>query len=170
MEGYVESAAMGLMAGRMAAAEALGLAFDAPPPTTAHGALINHITGGHIETTDGQKSSFQPMNINFGLLPPIDKVKVKDGVRLKHTEQAVERKHAYTGRAKADFVHELVRWSGLDQLPPGSRVLDVGCGYHPFKGRINNIVGIDPYNNCADYEVDILDYKVKPKSQTPETG
>ena len=103
VEGYVESAAMGLMAGRMAAAEALGLAFDVPPPTTAHGALINHITGGHIETTDGQKSSFQPMNINFGLLPPIDKVKVKDGVRLKHTEQAVERKHAYTGRAKADF-------------------------------------------------------------------
>jgi methylenetetrahydrofolate--tRNA-(uracil-5-)-methyltransferase len=103
VEGYVESAAMGLMAGRMAAAEALGLAFDVPPPTTAHGALINHITGGHIETTDGQKSSFQPMNINFGLLPPIDKVKVKDGVRLKHTEQAVERKRAYTGRAKAEF-------------------------------------------------------------------
>ena len=103
VEGYVESAAMGLMAGRMAAAEALGLAFDAPPPTTAHGALINHITGGHIETTDGQKSSFQPMNVNFGLFPPIDKVKVKDGVRLKHTEQAVERKRAYTARAMADF-------------------------------------------------------------------
>ena len=51
------------------------------------------------------------------------------------------------------------------RLPAGTgRVLDVGCGYHPFKGRINNIVGIDPYNNCADYEVDILDYKVKPKS------
>ncbi|MEI8178991.1 methylenetetrahydrofolate--tRNA-(uracil(54)-C(5))-methyltransferase (FADH(2)-oxidizing) TrmFO [Aestuariivirga sp.] len=103
VEGYVESAAMGLMAGRMAAAEVLGLPFDVPPPTTAHGALINHITGGHIETTDGQKSSFQPMNINFGLLPPIEKVKVKDGVRLKHTEQAVERKHAYTARAKAAF-------------------------------------------------------------------
>jgi len=42
-------------------------------------------------------------------------------------------------------------------------VLDVGCGYHPFKGRIKNLVGIDPYNNCADYEVDILDYKVKHK-------
>jgi hypothetical protein len=41
-------------------------------------------------------------------------------------------------------------------------VLDVGCGYHPFKGRIPNLIGIDPYNNCADYEVDILDYKVKP--------
>ena len=43
-------------------------------------------------------------------------------------------------------------------------VLDVGCGYHPFKGRIPNLIGIDPYNNCADYEVDILEYKVKPES------
>ena len=42
-------------------------------------------------------------------------------------------------------------------------VLDVGCGYHPFKGRIPNLVGIDPYNNCADFEVDILDYRVKTK-------
>jgi hypothetical protein len=43
-------------------------------------------------------------------------------------------------------------------------VLDVGCGYHPFKGRIPNLVGIDPYNNCADFEVDILEYRVKPES------
>jgi SAM-dependent methyltransferase len=43
-------------------------------------------------------------------------------------------------------------------------VLDVGCGYHPFKGRIPNLVGIDPHNNCADFEVDILEYKVKPES------
>jgi len=48
----------------------------------------------------------------------------------------------------------------INRLNP-ERVLDVGCGYHPFKGRINNLIGIDPYNNCADYEVDILDYKVK---------
>ncbi|MFO1130799.1 MAG: methylenetetrahydrofolate--tRNA-(uracil(54)-C(5))-methyltransferase (FADH(2)-oxidizing) TrmFO [Hyphomicrobiales bacterium] len=103
VEGYVESAAMGLMAGRMAAAEALGMGFAVPPPTTAHGALINHITGGHIETTDGQKSSFQPMNVNFGLFPPIEKVKMRDGQRIKHADQAVERKRAYTSRAKADF-------------------------------------------------------------------
>ena len=51
----------------------------------------------------------------------------------------------------------------VNRLNPTS-VLDVGCGYHPFKGRIQNLVGIDPYNNCADYEVDILDYKVKPQS------
>ena len=50
-----------------------------------------------------QESSFQPMNVNFGLFPPIEKVKMKDGKRLKHTEQAVERKRAYTGRAKVDF-------------------------------------------------------------------
>ena len=103
VEGYVESAAMGLMAGRMAAAEALGKTFQAPPATTAHGALINHITGGHIETTDSRGSSFQPMNVNFGLFPPVEKVRVKDGKRLKHTEQAVERKRAYTARAMADF-------------------------------------------------------------------
>jgi hypothetical protein len=51
----------------------------------------------------------------------------------------------------------------VNRLNPVS-VLDVGCGYHPFKGRIQNLVGIDPYNNCADYEVDILDYRVKPAS------
>jgi hypothetical protein len=51
----------------------------------------------------------------------------------------------------------------INRLNP-ERVLDVGCGYHPFKGRINNLIGIDPYNNCADYEVDILDYRVKPES------
>lgn len=51
----------------------------------------------------------------------------------------------------------------VNKLNPKS-VLDVGCGYHPFKGRIQNLIGIDPYNNCADYEVDILDYKVKPES------
>lgn len=51
----------------------------------------------------------------------------------------------------------------INKLNP-QKVLDVGCGYHPFKGRINNLIGIDPYNNCADYEVDILDYKVKPES------
>jgi len=62
--------------------------------------------------------------------------------------------------------YEHTGWSLVDEinaLEPES-VLDVGCGYHPFKGRIQNLVGIDPYNNCADYEVDILDYKVKPES------
>ena len=56
--------------------------------------------------------------------------------------------------------YDYTGWQLVDEinaLNPRS-VLDVGCGYHPFKGRINNIIGIDPYNNCADYMVDILDY------------
>jgi methylenetetrahydrofolate--tRNA-(uracil-5-)-methyltransferase len=69
-EGYVESAAIGLLAGRFAAAERLGQMPLLPPPTTAHGALLSHITGGHIETIDVGPRSFQPMNVNFGLFPP----------------------------------------------------------------------------------------------------
>ena len=65
VEGYVESAAIGLLAGRFAAAEALGQALLPPPPTTAFGALLAHITGGADEKT------FQPMNVNFGLFPPL---------------------------------------------------------------------------------------------------
>jgi methylenetetrahydrofolate--tRNA-(uracil-5-)-methyltransferase len=70
-EGYVESAAIGLLAGRFATAERLGEALLLPPPTTAHGALLGHLTGGHIETIDSGPRSFQPMNVNFGLFPPI---------------------------------------------------------------------------------------------------
>ena len=68
-EGYVESSAIGLLAGRFAAAERLGQPNDLPPATTAHGALLGHITGGHIETIDAGPRSFQPMNVNFGLFP-----------------------------------------------------------------------------------------------------
>ncbi len=70
-EGYVESAAIGLLAGRFAAAERRGERPLLPPPTTAHGALLGHITGGHIETIDTGPRSFQPMNVNFGLFPPL---------------------------------------------------------------------------------------------------
>jgi methylenetetrahydrofolate--tRNA-(uracil-5-)-methyltransferase len=66
VEGYVESAAMGLLAGRMAAAEILGRDLPPPPPETAMGALVTHITGG------AEAKTFQPMNVNFGLFPPID--------------------------------------------------------------------------------------------------
>lgn len=60
----------------------------------------------------------------------------------------------YTGWQLADEVNKL----------NPKNVLDVGCGYHPFKGRIQNLIGIDPYNNLADYQIDILEYKVKPES------
>jgi methylenetetrahydrofolate--tRNA-(uracil-5-)-methyltransferase len=70
-EGYVESAAIGLLAGSFAAAERRGKEPRLPPPTTAHGALLGHITGGHVETIDAGPRSFQPMNVNFGLFPPL---------------------------------------------------------------------------------------------------
>ncbi len=72
VEGYVESAAIGLIAGRFAASEMLGAAITPPPPTTALGALLAHITGGHLSAEgDGAARSFQPMNVNFGLFPPL---------------------------------------------------------------------------------------------------
>ena len=84
VEGYVESAAMGLLAGRYAAADASGTVFTPPPVTTALGALIDHITGGAEDET------FQPMNVNFGLFPPLE-------VRIKGRE----RKKGYSDRALA---------------------------------------------------------------------
>ena len=89
VEGYVESAAMGLVAGRMAAAELLGRTLAPPPPDTAMGALITHITGG------ADAKTFQPMNVNFGLFPPIE---AKSGRKGRQT-----RYKAYTDRAKASF-------------------------------------------------------------------
>jgi methylenetetrahydrofolate--tRNA-(uracil-5-)-methyltransferase len=104
VEGYVESAATGLIAGRLAAAQAFGRPLRAPPATTAHGALLNHITGGHIATTDGAtRSSFQPMNVNFGLFPPVTLPRDSAGKRLRGTAKQEARKRAYTGRALGDF-------------------------------------------------------------------
>jgi len=101
VEGYVESAAMGLLAGRFAAADAQGRTLGAPPPTTALGALIAHVTGGHL--TAG-KSSFQPMNVNFGLFPPVDAPTTdEDGKRLKGQAKSVARKNAWTTRARAEL-------------------------------------------------------------------
>jgi methylenetetrahydrofolate--tRNA-(uracil-5-)-methyltransferase len=107
-EGYVESAAVGLLAGRFAAAERLGEAIALPPPTTAHGALLAHITGGHIETIDAGPRSFQPMNVNFGLFPPLSRVPATgpDGKRLRGNEKTVAKKRALTQRALVD----LERW------------------------------------------------------------
>ena len=89
VEGYVESAAMGLLAGRMAAAELLGRTLPPPPPDTATGALITHITGG------AEAKTFQPMNVNFGLFPPIDARHGRKGRK--------DRYKAYTDRAKDAF-------------------------------------------------------------------
>jgi methylenetetrahydrofolate--tRNA-(uracil-5-)-methyltransferase len=85
--------------------------------TTAHGALINHITGGHIAVTEGKTASFQPMNINFGLMPPPDIVPMRG---LKHTEKAVARKRAYTSRALSDFGAWLSGAPGIRPHEPAS--------------------------------------------------
>jgi methylenetetrahydrofolate--tRNA-(uracil-5-)-methyltransferase len=90
VEGYVESAAMGLLAGRMAASEILGQTIETPPNTTAMGALITHITGG------AEAKTFQPMNVNFGLFPPVEGL--KSGRRGRK-----DRYKAYTDRAKLDW-------------------------------------------------------------------
>ena len=103
-EGYVESAAIGLMTGRWAAAEARGLAATRPPATTAIGALLNHITDGHIETIDAGPRSFQPMNVNFGLFPPLAvSPKAEDGRRLRGPEKAIAKKRLITERARQDL-------------------------------------------------------------------
>ncbi|MGE0499606.1 MAG: methylenetetrahydrofolate--tRNA-(uracil(54)-C(5))-methyltransferase (FADH(2)-oxidizing) TrmFO [Rhizobiaceae bacterium] len=106
-EGYVESAAIGLLAGRFAAAERLGRALSLPPATTAFGALLNHITGGHLVSDDEPgKRSFQPMNVNFGLFPPLEAgAKLKpEGFegRFRGKDKAVAKKRATTARALAD--------------------------------------------------------------------
>ncbi len=94
-EGYVESAAVGLMAGRFTAAERLGIAPSTPPATTAMGALLGHITGG------ADAATFQPMNVNFGLFPAIEgKLRGK------------ERKQALSARA----LHDIDRWLGPTPL------------------------------------------------------
>jgi len=106
-EGYVESASVGLMAGRFAAAERMGQTPTIPPVTTALGALLNHITGGHLETIEAGPRSFQPMNINFGLFPPpTEPVKSPEGKRLKGPEKSKARKLQITERAK----HDLTLW------------------------------------------------------------
>jgi methylenetetrahydrofolate--tRNA-(uracil-5-)-methyltransferase len=108
-EGYVESAAVGLLAGRFCAAERRGEKIALPPPTTAHGALLGHITGGHIETIDAGPSSFQPMNVNFGLFPPLREIPAFDRHSKlgRTTAKALARKNALTRRALAD----LARWT-----------------------------------------------------------
>jgi methylenetetrahydrofolate--tRNA-(uracil-5-)-methyltransferase len=100
VEGYIESAAMGLMAGLFAAAERKGQAISQPPRTTAIGSLIAHVTG------EANAETFQPMNVNFGLMPPIEESRGRD------------RKLLYTQRAKADFGLWLSSQSPTNQAGP----------------------------------------------------
>jgi methylenetetrahydrofolate--tRNA-(uracil-5-)-methyltransferase len=111
-EGYVESASIGLIAGLYAAADERCEILTQPPATTALGSLLGHITGGHIETIDAGPRSFQPMNINFGLFPPLaqNPTKNADGVRLRGNEKTIAKKQAMSARALAD----MDRWIAQD--------------------------------------------------------
>ncbi|MEK9708255.1 MAG: methylenetetrahydrofolate--tRNA-(uracil(54)-C(5))-methyltransferase (FADH(2)-oxidizing) TrmFO, partial [Alphaproteobacteria bacterium] len=94
VEGYVESAAVGLLCGRFAAAERLGEDVATPPATTAHGALLAHVTGGADDET------FQPMNVNFGLFPPLDEGAMSS---VKRKERKVARRQLTARRALDDI-------------------------------------------------------------------
>lgn len=102
-EGYVESAAVGIMAGRFAASEILGQDIAVPPMTTALGALLNHITGG------ANADTFQPMNINFGLFPPLDDTEAyttytnKNGKEMRKRLKGADKKKAVSARALKDI-------------------------------------------------------------------
>lgn len=115
VEGYVESAACGLLAGRFAVAELRGQPVVPPPMTTAMGAILNHITGGHIivegdeaashqPDTPSSARSFQPMNVNFGLFPPIPApTKSADGKKLKGPDRGFAKKRLMAVRALDDL-------------------------------------------------------------------
>jgi methylenetetrahydrofolate--tRNA-(uracil-5-)-methyltransferase len=96
VEGYVESAAIGLLAGRVAAAERRGAAPDLPPPTTALGALLNHVTGG------ADAKTFQPMNCNFGLFPPLPEDSLRDA-KGRPRVRGDDRKLLMSARAGRDL-------------------------------------------------------------------
>ena len=113
-EGYVESAAIGLLAGRFAAGDRLGGCGAAPPATTALGALLGHVTGGHLSVEGEGPKSYQPMNVNFGLFPPIEgPLRAPDGSRPRGAAKAQAKKRMFTDRARVD----LARWLSGDTTP-----------------------------------------------------
>lgn len=110
VEGYLESAAIGLLAGRFAAEDARGLSASIPPDVTALGALLAHITGGHLSDGAGGRGAFQPMNVNFGLFPDISAPATDaDGRRLKGPERGRAKKRAMALRALDSVDHWLGR-------------------------------------------------------------
>jgi methylenetetrahydrofolate--tRNA-(uracil-5-)-methyltransferase len=125
-EGYVESAAIGLLAGRCAAAERLGRTPPLPPESTALGALLGHITGGHVG--EANVGSFQPMNINFGLFRPLMSP-CSDAATIENSAAAksMGRKRALSARALAD----LERWIAASEI--GSQKSEIGSQNSEFR-------------------------------------
>ena len=118
VEGYVESAAIGLIAGRFAAAERCSRPYTPPPPTTALGALLAHITGGHLSADgDGGQRSFQPMNVNFGLFPPGPQHRRARPGKAKRGAKALARKQAHVGKGA-----RRPRWVARRVCFSGSRI------------------------------------------------
>ncbi|MCH9765005.1 MAG: methylenetetrahydrofolate--tRNA-(uracil(54)-C(5))-methyltransferase (FADH(2)-oxidizing) TrmFO [Alphaproteobacteria bacterium] len=107
VEGYIESAAIGFLAGHFAAGDRIGAPQTAPPATTALGALLNHITGGHLVSVSDHDAphSFQPMNINYGLLPPLEHAPTTtpEGKKLKGKERGRAKKQIMSERALHDI-------------------------------------------------------------------
>jgi methylenetetrahydrofolate--tRNA-(uracil-5-)-methyltransferase len=94
------------MAGMFAAAEQRNEELRLPPATTALGALLAHITGGHLADENASGRSYQPMNINFGLFPPVEELRKPTGGKLRGTTRSISKKQSITARAKED----LERW------------------------------------------------------------
>jgi methylenetetrahydrofolate--tRNA-(uracil-5-)-methyltransferase len=157
-EGYVESAAIGLLAGRFAAAQRLVVTLRPPPPTTAHGALIAHITGGHVETIDAGPRSYQPMNVNFGLFPPLARAPTRneDGTRLRGTAKTLAKKQALCQRALIDLTQWAAGDAGAPSPPPergrhGSRSEPGGgSAASPQVTRLRQMLGPPPGAKRAD--------------------
>jgi methylenetetrahydrofolate--tRNA-(uracil-5-)-methyltransferase len=114
VEGYVESAAVGLITGRLAAAEATGRDLAMPPATTALGALVAHITGGHLEAESYSGArSFQPMNVNFGLFPPVSVARPEGVAKWRGNDKVIAKRKAITSRA----LEELTPWAEAGLVP-----------------------------------------------------
>ncbi|MBI1204406.1 MAG: methylenetetrahydrofolate--tRNA-(uracil(54)-C(5))-methyltransferase (FADH(2)-oxidizing) TrmFO [Rhodopseudomonas sp.] len=109
-EGYVESASIGLLAARFAIAERRGETISPPPPTTAHGALLAHITGGHLESINAGPSSFQPMNVNFGLFPPLAQPASYDKEDARKYGRGSAKNRANKSALSARALNDLAQW------------------------------------------------------------
>jgi len=144
--------------------ENLQIAFNLPKYQKISDAIDENTVVDQLPWTPARYRKFKD-TIEAELSLPCDYVGTLGSIVDDLSERYISRFFAEIWQPRTGD-YDYTGWELVDEINrqnPGS-VLDVGCGYHPFKGRISNLVGIDPYNSCADYMVDILDYKVKPAS------